>query len=159
MPDEIPESSEETAEETDETVEESSRKKSRVLHTRVPAILERELKNLAQSWKVPVSNVVRAILEDAIETMDVASHAAQDELRSVADRLRPRRAASRPATRPPLAGAIGVSELTLVRDSTCGLTGEALASGAKGVLVHFDDGRAPLLVAPEALPSSLQPSG
>ncbi|MBW2159042.1 MAG: hypothetical protein JRH14_03620 [Deltaproteobacteria bacterium] len=43
-------------------------RKERVLHTRVPAILEQELKRVANAWRVPVSNVVRALLEDALDT-------------------------------------------------------------------------------------------
>lgn len=130
-------------------------KKSRVLHTRVPAVLEQELKQLAQNLKVPVSNVVRAILEDAIETMDVATTAAQDELRSVAARLRgPGRPPKAPAPAgPPLAGAIGVAHITLMQDARCGLTGRALAKGQPALLVHFQDGRPPLVVAEDALPA------
>ena len=62
-----------------------------MLHTRVPAVLEQELKRLAGSLKVPVSNVVRTILEDAVEAVDSVGRAAEDELRDVADRLRNRR--------------------------------------------------------------------
>ena len=41
-------------------------KKERVLHTWVPAVLEAELKCFAQNLRVPVSNLVRTILEDAL---------------------------------------------------------------------------------------------
>lgn len=137
-------------------------KKERVLHTRVPAVLETELKRLAASLRVPVSNVVRAILEDAIDTMDVATGAATDELRSVAERLgasRKPRAPRKRDPKPPLEGAIGVTEMKLIRDSECGLTGAKLESGTDAFMVHFEDGRAPMLVAADALPASLTPSG
>lgn len=62
-------------------------KKERVLHTRVPAVLERELKRLATSLKVPVSNLVRAILEDAVDAVDAVGQRAEGELRGVAERL------------------------------------------------------------------------
>ena len=39
--------------------------KERVIHTRVPALLEEELKRFAENLRMPVSNLVRAILEDA----------------------------------------------------------------------------------------------
>ena len=61
--------------------------KERVLHTRVPAVLEKELKRLAHSLRVPVSNVVRAILEDAVDAVDTVSERAEGELMSVVDRL------------------------------------------------------------------------
>ncbi|MBI4951644.1 MAG: hypothetical protein HY908_06395 [Myxococcales bacterium] len=62
-------------------------RKERVIHTRVPAVLERELKRLAQSLRVPVSNVVRTILEDAVHAVDAVGRHAEGELRTVADRL------------------------------------------------------------------------
>lgn len=62
-------------------------KKERVLHTRVPAVLEQELKRLAESWRIPVSNVVRTILEDAIDALDTAGRAAEGEIRGVAEKL------------------------------------------------------------------------
>ena len=48
----------------------SKRRKERVIHTRVPAVLEQELKRLADGLRVPVSNVVRTILEDAVDALD-----------------------------------------------------------------------------------------
>lgn len=61
--------------------------KERVLHTRVPAVLEQELKRLAHSLRVPVSNVVRAILEDAVDAVDTVSERAEGELLGFVDRL------------------------------------------------------------------------
>ncbi|NLY95629.1 MAG: hypothetical protein GXY23_16585 [Myxococcales bacterium] len=93
--DEIPEKPESTveedaAEERDDEEEAPKRKRARkekVLHTRVPAVLEAELKNLAESWRMPVSNLVRAILEDALEAMDTLGRAAEGEIRGVAARV------------------------------------------------------------------------
>ena len=56
-------------------------RKERVLHTRVPAVLEQELKRLADSLRIPVSNVVRTILEDALDAVDVAGKRAEGEIR------------------------------------------------------------------------------
>ncbi len=128
-------------------------KKDKVLHTRVPQVLEEELKALATSWRVPVSNVVRTLLEDAIDVMSAAEKRAQSELRSLTDRLgqaAPRRPtpATAPSPSAPLEGALGVTELTLVSDSECGVTGQALKEGEPALLVHFSDGRPPLVVSP-----------
>ena len=62
-------------------------RKERVLHTRVPAVLEQELKRVANAWRVPVSNLVRALLEDALDTIDVVGAKAEGELREVAQLL------------------------------------------------------------------------
>lgn len=40
-------------------------KKEKVLHTRIPVELEQEIKDRAEKLRVPVSNLVRNILEDA----------------------------------------------------------------------------------------------
>src|SRR5438445_961984 len=76
-------------------VADEGKKKERVIHTRVPAVLEQELKRLADSLKVPVSNVVRTILEDAVEAVDSVGQRAEGELREVAERLRRQRDALR----------------------------------------------------------------
>lgn len=62
-------------------------RKERVIHTRVPAVLDRELKHLATSLKLPVSNLVRAILEDALEAVDAVGKRAEGELHGMAERL------------------------------------------------------------------------
>jgi hypothetical protein len=43
-----------------------------VLHTRVPEALEQELKRLSVSLRIPVSNIVRAAIEDALEATRIA---------------------------------------------------------------------------------------
>ena len=73
-------------------------RKERVLHTRVPAVLEQELKRLAGALRVPVLNVVRTILEDAVDTIDSVGQLAEGELRGVADMLQRHRRRYRPTT-------------------------------------------------------------
>ena len=62
-------------------------RKERVLHTRVPAVLESELKRLATNLRMPVSNVVRAILEDAIEAVEMVGERAEGTLEGIVDRI------------------------------------------------------------------------
>jgi hypothetical protein len=78
-------------------VETGRAKKERVLHTRVPAVLEQELKRLAGALKVPVSNLVRAILEDAIDAVDAVGRKAEGELHGIAEHLARRRDSLRTA--------------------------------------------------------------
>lgn len=70
-------------------------RKERVLHTRVPAVLEEELKQLATNLKMPVSNVVRAILQDALEAVEVVGVRAEGEIKGFVDRLSEQREAIR----------------------------------------------------------------
>lgn len=141
-------------------------RKERVLHTRVPAVLEQELKRVANAWRVPVSNVVRALLQDALDTLDVVGAKAEDELRGVAEKLEferqrirsrsmdgpePIRTATQ-ASSHSLDGAIGATPITLVHDAVCGLTGERLPAGSEAFMVLFEDPRRKLITGRDALP-------
>jgi len=159
-------------------------RKERVLHTRVPAVLEQELKRVANAWRVPVSNVVRALLEDALDTLDVVGAKAEGELREVAELLAAERhrfrrksaeqlgkipgagdaikiAETGPepgATPEPFAGAIGVTPITLVHDTVCGLTGATLEAGSEAYMVLFDDPGRKLITGRDALPRASTPN-
>lgn len=130
-------------------------RKEKILHTRVPAVLEQELKALAQNLRVPVSNVVRTILEDAVKTVDVIGRRAESELRDVAALLGPRKPYARapaPVDAPPLAAVVGYQTLRLARDETCTLCGSELSRGSEAHLGIRDDGGARVLLGPECLP-------
>lgn len=143
--------------------------KERVLHTRVPAVLERELKRLAHNLRVPVSNVVRAILEDAIDAVDTVGERAEgglvgfaervqrqrDELRS---RVRGEEEQGEPAseeTRCPsaaseaLEGVYGYQPLVLATDARCSICGRALRAGEGAHRALFDDPGKRVLLGPE----------
>jgi len=62
-------------------------RKVRVIHTRVPVVLEKELKRFADKMRVPVSNLIRTILEDALSLAETAGKNVKRELRSGAARL------------------------------------------------------------------------
>ena len=62
-------------------------RKERVIHTRVPAPLEAELKRFAEELRIPVSNLIRTILEDALAAADHAGERVEQELRAGAARL------------------------------------------------------------------------
>lgn len=155
------------------------RRKERVLHTRVPAVLEQELKRVANAWRVPVSNVVRALLEDALNTLDVVGAKAEGELRGVAERLASERhrirvksteqlgeappaqetsPAEGAAPADPLEGAVGATPITLVHDAVCGLTGKSLPAGSEAFLILFDDPQRKLITGRDALPRASTPN-
>jgi hypothetical protein len=160
-------------------------RKERVLHTRVPAVLEQELKRVANAWRVPVSNLVRALLEDALDTIDLVGAKAEGELREVAqllasERHRFRRKSSEqlskipgvqdkevaavepgggPAPAPdPLAGAIGVTPIILVHEAKCGVTGAKLSAGSEAYMVLFDDPGRKLITGRDVLPQASTPN-
>ena len=149
-------------------------KKERVLHTRVPAVLEQELKRLAKNLRVPVSNVVRAILEDALDTVDVVGQRAEGELRSVAERLHRERgrlrtkvvreeeeieAAEVEREAAPLAGVVGFQSMLLARDQRCALCGRAMKAGDEAFVGVREHAGPKVIVGRECLPVQAGSSG
>jgi hypothetical protein len=137
-------------------------RKERVLHTRVPAVLERELKQLATALRLPVSNLVRTILEDALAAVDSVGERAEGELRGMAERLSRQRVSLRrgvggdpgggeegadaesvpvcPAGRPALLdGVVGYDRLVLAADAACAVCGRRLGAGEAAFRGVFDD--------------------
>ena len=140
-------------------------KKERVLHTRVPDVLDKELKRLATTLKVPVSNVVRTILEDAVEAVDSVGRVAEDEIRGVANRLRKHRPkrkeasdagqpAPTPPQQPPLADIVGYQPMLIARDETCKLCGRAIAAGEQAYLGIREVEGPRVILGKECLPFS-----
>jgi hypothetical protein len=148
-------------------------RKERVLHTRVPAVLEDELKRLATALRMPVSNVVRAILEDAVEAVEVVGARAEGELQGIAHRIHEqreslRRAVQGPPAAPkaatpaapsadPLAGVIGFQRLRLVSPSKCAICGTALARGDVGYRAVRDDDRPKVMLCSTCTPVTDEP--
>lgn len=73
--------------EREQEKQEKKEKKERVIHTRVPAMLEEELKQFAANLRVPVSNLIRIILEDALAMADQAGGRVERELLSAVARF------------------------------------------------------------------------
>jgi hypothetical protein len=57
--------------------------KEKVLHTRVPEALEAEIKALAEALRVPVSGLVRNILEDSVRAIHETATGLDDTLKTV----------------------------------------------------------------------------
>ncbi len=124
----------ENAEETPER-----ERKERVIHTRVPAVLEAELKRFAENLRVPVSNLVRTILEDAVAVADRAHDKVEQRLRTAAKHLgenRPKPGI--PAESDPLEGVFGFQELVLNVPCSCAKCSDALRPGNDAYLALTD---------------------
>ena len=95
-------------------------KKERVLHTRVPAVLERELKRFAENLRVPVSNLVRTILEDALNVADAATENVEERLKKAAHQLEIERERLKKRVHiDPLADVFAFQAVTLAQGSSC----------------------------------------
>jgi hypothetical protein len=110
-------------------------RKERVLHTRVPALLERELKRFAENLRVPVSNLVRAILEDAITAADAAGESVEGRLKRAAAQIEhERERLKRRVTPDPFAGVFAFQPVTLAQPSACAKCGRELVRGERAHL-------------------------
>jgi hypothetical protein len=102
--------------------------KGRVLHTRIPESLEDAIKERAKRMRIPVSNLVRNVLEQTFQLVeDVVGDGLEiaDVARRGAERLRD------VASRPPRAAIYGWQELLLNRDERCNECGTELDRGGK----------------------------
>jgi hypothetical protein len=110
-------------------------KKERVLHTRVPAVLERELKRFADNLRIPVSNLVRTILEDAVSVADAATENVETRLKNAAKHLeKEREKLKKRMEHDPLEGVIAFQEVTLAMPTVCAKCQREIARGAKAHL-------------------------
>ena len=140
---------EEPSESPSESAPEAARKE-RVLHTRVPAVLELELKRLADSTRMPVSNLVRAILEDALEVADLASGRVEEQLRGAAARVAKERDVIRERVRKldPLERVAAWQPVHLAAATDCARCNRALNSGDEARLAVTTEPGPPLFVCP-----------
>lgn len=110
----------------------ASDKKERVLHTRVPAVLERELKRFADNLRVPVSNLVRVILEDAVQAADAAGESVEGRLKRAAQQLGREREKLKKRVLPDqdqFEGVYAFQPVTLAQPARCAKCGRALGRG------------------------------
>ncbi len=130
-----------------------SQKKERVLHTRIPAVLEAELKTAAAALRIPVSNLVRTILEDAVAIADRASSKVEDRLTRAArtmhderDRLRSK------ITVDPFERVVAFQSVTMAADGECAKCHAELHPGdAAALAVHSRPGPV-VFVCPGCVP-------
>jgi hypothetical protein len=119
----------------DESDASGSSRKERVLHTRVPAVLERELKRFADNLRIPVSNLVRTILEDAVNVADAAGDRVEERLKSAAHRLEHERDRLKKRVQvPPLADVYAYQTVTVAQPAACARCGTDLAPGTRAHL-------------------------
>ncbi len=118
-------------------------KKERVLHTRVPAVLERELKRFADNLRVPVSNLVRTILEDAVSVADAATENVEERLKKAARHLekeRERIKKKMEAEHDPLEGILAFQDVVLAVGAECAKCGTGMPRGTRA---HLGIGETP----------------
>ena len=132
-------------------------RKERVIHTRVPAVLERELKRFAENMRVPVSNLVRTILEDAVSVADHATENVEVKLGKAVEQIHRERERIKEKVRiDPLRDVFAFQEVTLAQPCDCAKCGKSLVAGDKAHLGLLDGpsdrGRARIFACDECIP-------
>lgn len=120
----------EAAGEPESSAGENANRKERVLHTRVPAVLERELKRFADNLRVPVSNLVRTILEDAVNVAGAASENVEQRLKRAAHHMElEREKLKKRVQTDPLEGVFAFQEVSLAQPVVCAKCKKELPRG------------------------------
>jgi len=117
--------------------EKQESRKERVIHTRVPAVLEAELKRFADNLRVPVSNLVRTILEDALAAADAATETVEERLKNAARQLEAERERFKQKVAPsldPLRGVFAFQAVTLAQAAPCAKCHKDLGPGDRAHL-------------------------
>lgn len=139
----------------DEPRDPKDARKERVLHTRVPAVLEHELKRFADNLRIPVSNLVRTILEDALSVADAASETVETRLLRAAKHLEhEREKLKKKVSFDPLADVVAFQQVTLAVATLCAKCRKDLARGARahlGVTENAPPGRERIFVCDDCL--------
>ena len=118
------------AEPASEPTPREQNRKERVLHTRVPAVLERELKRFADNLRVPVSNLVRTILEDAVNVADAASENVEVRLKKAAAQIgEEREKLKKRVATDPLEGVFAFQEVRLAQTAKCAKCSKEMKRG------------------------------
>jgi len=129
------------------------------LHTRIPAVLEHELKRLAENLRVPVSNLVRTILEDALALADRAGGEVERQLRDAARRVSDEREHLRERKRRlDPQDVIGFQPIVLAQAAVCAKCKSNLAIEGQAWLGLTSDPGARLILCARCVPGAGGPS-
>ena len=93
-------------------------------------MLERELKRFAENLRMPVSNLVRAILEDAVNAADAATESVEGRLKRAAQQLgREREKLKKRVLPDQFADVYAFQPVALAQPATCARCNRSLARG------------------------------
>ena len=149
-----PTTSSDGAAEPDDATSRNEAKKERVLHTRIPAVLEAELKAAAKALRIPVSNLVRTILEDAVEIADRATGNVEEGLSRAAASVQRERERLRTRIKPPspLSEVVAFQPVIVAAPTRCARCDAPLEPGDDAAIGVTDEPGPKLFVCKACIP-------
>ena len=112
-------------------------RKERVLHTRISQQLAEDIGRVAEDLRVPVSNLVRNVLEEVFSVVETVADNVGELIEGVmgeAERARQRSAPEPAPPRPDPPEVLGWQPLILARDGTCAGCDARLSRGESAYL-------------------------
>lgn len=121
---------------------EDAARREHVPHARLSVALEREMKRLAETLRVPMTNLVRALLEDAVAALDFAGANVEAWLKAFASMLEQERDKfRRRVMRDPLDGVFAFQPIKVAQTAICAKCKTELRRGANANLGLCDEAR------------------
>ena len=110
-------------------------RKERVLHTRISHQLAEDIGRMAEDLRVPVSNLVRNVLEEVFSVVETVTDNVGELIEGVMDDAeRVRRRHTPPEPRPDPPEVLGWQPLILAREGSCAGCDAPLARGERAYL-------------------------
>ena len=104
-------------------------RKQRVLHTRISQQLAEDIGRMAEDLRVPVSNLVRNVLEEVFSVVETVTDNVGELIEGVMDEAGRSRRRPAPAPRPDPPDVLGWQPLILAREGSCADCAAPLARG------------------------------
>ncbi len=142
-----------------------SRRKDRILNTRIPADLDRELREQAERLDMPVSELVRGVLTRTVDLLGNLTGNVEhlvnnivEDVSAFGSGLAPGADAGRDTAREAIDHVVGWQQIRIHQPTRCALTGAELARGTSAQLGISDEGRPAVIISDEALEALLAES-
>ncbi len=126
-------------------------RKQRVLHTRISQQLAEDIGRMAEDLRVPVSNLVRNVLEEVFSVVEKVTENVGDVIEGVLDEAGRGRRRAAPAPRQDPPEVLGWQLLILARAGQCADCAAPLSRGGRAYVGVTASGPSPLTLCADCL--------
>ena len=126
-------------------------RKERVLHTRISQQLAEDIGRMAEDLRVPVSNLVRNVLEEVFSVVERVTENVGDVIEGVLDEAGRSRRRAAPAPRQDPPDILGWQQLILARAGCCADCSAPLSRGERAYVGVTGSGPSPVTLCADCL--------